>query len=82
MRLHKCNRLPDRSPPYPLANDPSPPAGRWNRLPDELCASLSECFTPEAKANMQAGPSKEWSFSEQIADLFKEDEAETFELLV
>ena len=31
---------------------------------------------------MHAGQSKEWSFSEQIADLFKEDEAETFELLV
>lgn len=52
---------------------------RWNRLPDELCASLSECFTPEAKAK-----SNLWTFSEQVADLFHlvEEKKETFELRV
>ena len=56
---------------------------RWNNLSNEVCASMLERFSSEAKQELIESK-RRWTVSDQIMDLFhlEEEKERTFELLV
>ena len=60
-----------------------PTLSRWNRLSNEVCATLAETFTLEVKTRVLAA-SRDWTLMNQVTELFnlEEEEEEHYELLV